>query len=213
LDDELRRTHRAFRRAARRLWARGLIAGAEGNLSLRRDDGSIWITGRGVAKAWLGRDDVALVAADGAVLRGEPSTELALHGALYATTPARAVVHAHPPTAVGFTLAHPDARWLPDAAHPELLVATGGVPITPYRRPGTSALAEAAADAARAFRVVLLGQHGALAWGESLDEAVGAIEGVEQATVMLAAAAAFGGAVDLPADEVAWLRAAGRAGR
>lgn len=214
-EDEVRGVHRALQRAARRLWERDLLAAADGNLSLRREDGSVWITGAGVPKAWLRREDVARVGADGASLTGRPSTEWPLHQAVYLATPARAVVHAHPPTAVGFTLAHPDARWLPDGALPEVILATGGVPITPYERPGTAALGAAAAGLAPAHRVILLGRHGALAWGESLDEAVGAIERVEHAAQMLAAASSFGGAVDLPTAEIGWLRgrAQARGGR
>ena len=55
-------------------------------------------------------------------------------------------------------------------------------------------------------RVMILARHGALAWGESLEEAYNGIERIEHASVILAAAHAMGGITCLPADEFARLR-------
>jgi L-fuculose-phosphate aldolase len=55
-------------------------------------------------------------------------------------------------------------------------------------------------------RLMILARHGALAWGESLDEAYNGIERLEHAAVTLGHAQALGGLTTLPADEVARLR-------
>ncbi len=200
--------HRSLRAAAQRLWRRDLLAAADGNLSVRLDPQHVAVTGAGVHKAWLTADDVAVVRLDGTVLRGRPSTELDLHLRVYRTVPeASAVVHAHPPTAVGFTLAFPLAEQLDATCLPEVILAVGRVPIAPYGRPGTPALGDSVERLLAKHRVILLARHGALAWGATLSEAVGAIERVEHAAKMLAAARAFGGAVPLPEGELAVLRA------
>lgn len=88
-------------RAAEDFYRRGWMAGTAGNLSLRQDDGSFWITASGKAKGALGRLDFLRIAPDGSVLeRGReadrPSAETSLHSVLYGLEPrARAVYHVH----------------------------------------------------------------------------------------------------------------------
>jgi L-fuculose-phosphate aldolase len=188
--------------AGRALHARDLLAGCDGNLSVRLADGRVAITRSGVNKSRMGVDDLCLVGARGDVITGTPSTELAMHLAVYRRCPAaRAVVHAHPPTAVGFTLANPDATALPWDALPEVVLAMGVVPVVGYARPGSDALAASLARHLPDARVLLLARHGVVAWGESLDEACDGVERVEHAARMLLHARAFGGPVPLPPDE------------
>ena len=56
--------------AGRRLHGAGLLAAADGNLSLRLPDGRIALSPSGVAKARLCPEDLALLAPDGRVLSG-----------------------------------------------------------------------------------------------------------------------------------------------
>lgn len=100
--------------ACRSLHAQGLLAAADGNVSLRLEDGRVAITPRGVAKATLRREDFAFLDLDGTIFSGHPSSERLMHLAVYRTCPeAKAVVHAHPVTAIAWSLAHPDADELP----------------------------------------------------------------------------------------------------
>jgi methylthioribulose-1-phosphate dehydratase len=86
---------------ARRLYARGWMAGTAGNLSLRQPDGSFWITASGKCKGALAAGDFLRLAPGGAVLeRGRagdrPSAEACLHDAVYALFPAAgACYHVH----------------------------------------------------------------------------------------------------------------------
>jgi len=213
--------------ACRRLHAGGLLAGAEGNLSLRLSDGSLLVTASGVDKARIAATQVLRVHMDGTehhdarnirssrdahdvrptlsasdrALRA--SSELKMHLALYAARPdVQAVVHAHPPAATGFAAA---GRALPADVLPELPVVVGPVALVPYARPGTQALADAIAACALDHEVFLLANHGVTAVGHSLNDAVLRLESVEQAARILLVSTLLGGAVPLPAGEAAAL--------
>lgn len=87
--------------ASRLFYSRGWMMGTAGNLSLRLEDGTFWITASGKLKGRLGRGDFLRMAPGGEVLdRGRPgdrpSAETSLHDAIYALFPeARACYHVH----------------------------------------------------------------------------------------------------------------------
>jgi L-fuculose-phosphate aldolase len=197
-----------IRDACARLHARGLLAAADGNVSVRLPDDTVLLTPAGVNKARLPPGSLARVALDGGVLEGRPSTERAMHLAVYRACPeARVVVHAHPPTATAWTLARPELGELPTDSLPELLLAAGRVPIVPYARPGTEEMGTALLPFLPMYRLLLLSRHGALAWGESMEEAINGIERVEHSALILKAAEELGGSTPLPAAELEALRA------
>jgi L-fuculose-phosphate aldolase len=197
-----------IRDACARLHARGLLAAADGNVSVRLADDSVVITPAGANKANLHPGSLARVTLDGGILEGRPSTERAMHLAVYRASPeARVVVHAHPPTAIAWTVARPELSELPTDALPELLLAAGRVPIVPYARPGTEEMGAVLLPFLPAHRLLLLARHGALAWGESMEEAVNGIERVEHSALILKAAVELGGLSPLPPLELEALRA------
>jgi L-fuculose-phosphate aldolase len=197
-----------IRDACARLHARGLLAAADGNLSVRLADDSVLITPAGANKANLRPGSLARVTLDGGILEGRPSTERAMHLAVYRASPeARVVVHAHPPTAIAWTVARPELTELPTDALPELLLAAGRVPIVPYARPGTEEMGAVLLPFLPAHRLLVLSRHGALAWGESMEEAVNGIERVEHSALILKAAVELGGLSQLPPLELEALRA------
>jgi L-fuculose-phosphate aldolase len=197
--------------ACRRLHARNLLAAADGNVSVLLEDGRIAITPSGVAKARLDPGHMALLDREGTLLEGRPSTERLMHLAVYRACPeARAVVHAHPPTAIAWSLARPDLAFLPAEALPEVILAAGSIPVVPYARPGTAAMGEVLEPFLPRHRLMVLARHGGLAWGESLEEAVNGLERLEHVCQILKAAQDLGGARPLPAPEVEALREARR---
>src|SRR4051812_20538539 len=89
----------AIVRVCRRLYERGLIAGPDGNVSVRLPDGTILATPGGMSKVDVEARDLVLVDAGGKVLAGDraPSSELRMHLRVYQRRPdIQAVVHAHP---------------------------------------------------------------------------------------------------------------------
>jgi L-fuculose-phosphate aldolase len=194
--------------AGRRLHAGGLLAASDGNLSLRLADGRIAMTPSGVPKAKVKREDLAYLALDGTILSGRPSSERAMHLAIYRAVPeARAIVHAHPPTAIAWSLARPELGELPSDGLPEVILAAGRIPIVPMAIPGTEAMGTNLLPFLPNHRLMILARHGGLCWGEHLDEATGGIERLEQVAEILWKAETLGGAKPLPEDELLELHA------
>lgn len=190
----------------RRLYGRNMLAAADGNVSVRLPTGNILITRSGQSKAFMDINSFAEVTLENQVLRGSPSSERLMHLAVYQhVTAARAVVHAHPPAAIAWTVSNPRDENLPVEFLSELILAVGRVPIVPYTRPGTSEMGSRLLPYLHECRVMLLARHGAVAWGETLEEALWGIERVEHAAQILRDAKMMGGMEPLPADEVAAL--------
>ena len=198
----------AIVRAGSRLAAAGLVAGPDGNISVRFGDAQLLVTPSGANKGLLRTADIVLVDLDGRPVRGErgqPSSELLLHLALYrARTDVGAVVHAHPPTATGFALAGED---LMAPLLPEVILQAGGVPLVPYALPGSQALADAVASAAERHDALLLANHGAVAFGGTLEAAVQCMESVEHAARIVLVARQLGRVTPLTPEQVQALTA------
>lgn len=184
-----------------------MLAAGDGNISYRCDDGKILITPRGQNKAFVSPDEFAAITLSNEIIRGEPSSERLMHLQVYNSCPqARCVVHAHPPHAIAWSIANPELKFLPTDALPEVILGIDAIPIVPYARPGTTEMAEALRGQIKHYRALILGRHGAIAWGESIIEAYNGIERIEHAAMVLQLADTLGGAQALPSEELAWLR-------
>ncbi len=189
----------------RRLWERGLIAGPEGNVSVRSGANRVLVTPAGMSKVDLAPDDLVAVTLDGRRARAptSASSELAVHIVIYSARPdVRAVVHAHPPIATAFAVAGevPNPRALPEG-----IVFVGNVALIPYERPGTQALADRLAPALAAHDAFLLANHGAVTVGPSLTVAHQRMECLEQTARILLAARLVGRVNELSPAQVAEL--------
>ena len=162
----------------RRLYARGLIGGNEGNVSVRRGD-SLLVTPAGVCKGFLTPEMIVRTDLEGRPQGGgRASTEILMHTAVYRRrADVRAVVHAHPPTATGFAAA---GIALDRPLIAEAVVTLGAVPIIPYGQPSTSELAQSVGDAICTAHALLMANHGAITVGDSLYRAWERMETVEQ---------------------------------
>jgi ribulose-5-phosphate 4-epimerase/fuculose-1-phosphate aldolase len=185
----------------RALVGAGLVVGSGGNLSARAPGSpDCWVTAAGT---WLDRLDGDSGAfsrvriADGAVLGGHPrpSSEVALHLATYRARPdVNAIVHTHPQLSVLLTaLGHRIALVTTDHA---FYVREVGV--VPFHRPGTAALADAAAAAAAGgVNCLILAHHGCSVLADGVELAHKRVVNLEEAAVLTHAALLTG--VD-PAD-------------
>lgn len=194
------------------LHKRNLLAAADGNVSVRLSDHEILITPSGVTKAFMSSADLATISIDNEVLQGNPSSERLMHLAIYKKCPqAKAIVHAHPPTAISWSLAFPNLEFLPYKSLPEVILATGKIPFVPYARPGTEAMGENLKVFLPEYRALILSRHGAVCWGETLEEAYRGIERIEHAALILKQAIDLCGSIanleksNLPDDEIAEL--------
>jgi L-fuculose-phosphate aldolase len=183
---------------ARRVHARGWVANHEGNLTIRLGPGRILATPTATSKAEVTPEGLIVVDEAGRIVagQGKPFSELSLHLCVYAERPdARAVIHAHPPTATGFALA---GVALDRPLMAEAVVSLGpSIPTVPFAPPGPAAAA-ALAPHLRGTDVCLLAGHGVLAWGEKVEQAYLRLEHVEHLARIVLVARQLGGPQELP---------------
>jgi L-fuculose-phosphate aldolase len=164
-----------------RIYQNGMTTTSGGNLSVLEGNGDIWITPSGVDKGALTRGDMCRVAPDGTVYGPhKPSVELPFHKEAYKRRPDfRAVLHAHPPALVAFSL----ARILPDTR----LVAggyktLGEITMAPYAIPGSEELGEGiASEFQKGFDIVVLENHGVCIGASTMFDAFMKFETLEAA--------------------------------
>jgi len=150
------------------LYHRGLTTTSGGNISARDEQGVIRVTPAGPDKAHVAADDIVVIGAAGN--RRRPSSEFPLHRAIYeARSDVRAIVHAHSPALVAFSLCHE----LPDLARPPRAAAyCGPLAYVPYAPTGSDELGRRAVEAlGPRGRSALLENHGAVTLGASVSEA------------------------------------------
>src|SRR5712664_1203971 len=159
-----------------RIYADGMTTTSGGNLSIREESGDIWITPRAVDKGTLTPADVVQVKPDGKVIgKHSPSVELPFHQLAYRGRPdMRAMVHAHPPALIAFSLVRklPDTSLIPDA--PSIC---GELGMAEYGLPGSDDLgAKIARVFARGCSTVMLENHGVVTGAGNLSKAFMAFE-------------------------------------
>lgn len=190
----------------KRLHARNMLSAADGNISFKLDNQNILITPSGIAKAFMSVDDMALITLDNQIVFGNPSSERLMHLEVYRTCPeAQAVIHAHPTTAIAWSIAHPHIEKLPSDCLSEVILATGDIPFVNYARPGTKDMGEVLKPYLPRHKALILRRHGALTWGESLEEAYRGMERIENSAQILSAAQQLGGIHPLPLEEIKYL--------
>lgn len=151
-----------------RIYHNGMTTLSGGNLSIKDDNGDIWITPSGIDKGKLTPKDIMCVRADGTVIGPHrPSIEYPFHRKIYELRPDfQAIVHAHPPALVSFSIVRqvPDTRIIPQANR-----VCGPVGYAPYALPGSEKLGENIANTfAEGYNIIILENHGMAAGGSSL---------------------------------------------
>jgi L-fuculose-phosphate aldolase len=205
MTDEAATICREVAEVARLLRVRGLAVGTSGNVGARLGDGRIAITPSTLDYDAMNPDDIVIVRPDGSPSEGhrKPSSELALHVAVFAARPdVAAIVHTHSPFATAWATTRRELA----AIHYVLaaLVAPGRdtLRVAPYATFGSEELARNAVATLGADHAVLLSNHGAVAIGRTLRSALGRAERVEELAMLAWRAEQIGGATLLDADEL-----------
>jgi L-fuculose-phosphate aldolase len=157
--------------------ALGLNRGTAGNASVR-DGEYILITPSALPVAEMTEQDVVRLAADGSVLQGgKPSSEWRFHcDILNARSDVNAVVHMHSPFATTIACLRRDVP----AVHYMVAMAGGSdIRCTPYSVFGEQELSNLALEALRGRKACLLGNHGLIALGTDLVDALSVAVEVE----------------------------------
>ncbi len=178
-----------------------------GNLSIRDETGTVWITPSRVDKGSLRREDIGCIGPDG---RPEglhpPSSEHPFHQAIYRQRPdIQAIVHAHPVALVAFSICRqvPDTALFPQASH-----VCGQVGYAPYALPGSQQLGRNIADVfAQGYHCVLLENHGVVIGGADLQDAFQRFETLEFTAKIIIKASLLGQVRYLTAEQIALAQA------
>ncbi len=169
---------RAMVAAGARMDAKDLIVAAEGNLSVRLGGHSFLVTPSGISKGQLKTRDLLEVGAEGKSVFGSVTSEWPLHLRIYQERPeVQAICHAHPPWATAFSVA---GRDLDGSILTETADLMSEVPLAQRAAPGTEALAGSVGPFIKNYDAVLLGNHGVVTVGSSLEAALQLMETVER---------------------------------
>jgi len=206
-----REAREAVAEISRRMYARGLIAAADGNVSLRLGKDRMLVTPSGLSKGFLTADDIVMVDLAGRPIagRGKPTSEIKMHVFAYRERPdVQAVVHGHPPVTVALALA---GVSMAQCVLSESCLVLGAVPTAPYATPSTDEVTAALRPLIAAANAVIMDRHGALTLGRTLEEAYNRMETLEHTAKITHAARVLGPVQPLPEAEIEKLRAVARA--
>ena len=170
----------AICRVGKLLYDRNYVAANDGNISVKVGKDRLLITPSGVSKGRMTPDMLLVTDLNGTVIEGNrhPSSEGKMHLAVYRHRPdVGAVVHAHPPAATAFACA---GIPLDKPVIQEAVVFLGTVPVAPSALPGSEGVADSVAPYCRDYRALLLEYHGAVTWGETMEQAHYRLECLEQ---------------------------------
>ncbi|MCB9766085.1 MAG: class II aldolase/adducin family protein [Alphaproteobacteria bacterium] len=196
-------------RFGRLCYERHLLVAMDGNLSARLPDGSILCTQAGCHKGFLEDEHLVVIDPAGRKLRGRgrPTSEMAMHLACYDVRPdVHAIVHAHPPLSIAFTIA---GESMARCVLPEVVLTLGTVPTVEYETTGTQALADKIRPVVRDHDAILMDRHGAVCLGRDLLEAFCRLETMEHTALITKTARDLGQVRELPTDEAVKLRSMG----
>ena len=185
-----------------RIYSYGMTTTSGGNLSVREENGDLWITPGGVDKGSLTLDDIMHVAPGGRVTgRHKPSVELPFHQWIYQRRPdVAAIVHAHPPALVAFSLVRKTPNTL---LVPKMRLVCGQVGMAAYGLPGSVDLGEKIACVfADGCSAVVLENHGMVVGAPNLFRAFEAFETLDYCARLEIAARRIGTPVALTERDV-----------
>lgn len=163
-----------------RIYRSGMTTTSGGNISIKDQNGDIWITPSGVDKGSLTTKDIVCVKKDGSIVGlHKPSSEFPFHKAIFETRPElTAIIHAHPPGLVAFSI----ARQVPNTnIVPQARFICGEIGYAPYGCPGSEELGKkiAAEFKNRKYKAVIMENHGVVLGGTDMMDAYQRFETLE----------------------------------
>ncbi|MEO6740429.1 MAG: class II aldolase/adducin family protein [Chthoniobacteraceae bacterium] len=186
----------------RRIWAREYCDGNGGNISARLGPDRFICTPTGVSKGFMTPDMMCMVDGKGKQLGGtwKRSSEITTHMAIFHSTPeAVSVCHAHPVHAGAFAI---KGMQPPPRLIPELEVFVGTVAYTPYKTPGSPEIAAEIFPLAPKHQSILMGNHGVICWGKSVEDAYFKMEITDAYCRTVILAQAIPGSASIPCDKL-----------
>ncbi len=188
----------------KRIYDKGMVASNDGNISVKLNDNEFLCTPTGVSKGFMTPEYICKVDAEGNVIEANegfrPSSEIKMHLRVYKERPdVNSVVHAHPLYATTFAIA---GMGLEEPIMPEAVIALGTVPLTEYGTPSTNEIPDAVSPYLQNYDAVLLANHGALSFSDSLLNAYHKMESLEFYAQLLYQSKMIGGPKLLTDEQV-----------
>ncbi len=183
----------------RRMEAAGINQGTAGNLSVRHGEGFL-ITPSSLPYDRMTPEDIVEMGWDGSYVGRRPSSEWRFHrDILRAREDVEVVLHCHSVYATTLACHH---RTIPSFHY--MVGIAGGTTIrcARYATFGTQGLSDAAIEALEGRLACLLGQHGQIALGKTLDQALWMASEVETIARLYVQALVIGEPPVLPDDEM-----------
>ena len=189
---------------SRLCYERGYICGTEGNFSVKLAANRVLTTPAGTCKGRITEKDLVVTDAKGEPVKFDegrkPSTELKMHLTAYDQRPdVKAVVHAHPTTAVAFTVA---GLTLDQCVLPEVVCTLGNIPVAPYATPSTDEIPASIIDIVKDHDALVLDHHGALTLADKIWDAYYKLETLEHFAQTMMIAHVLGGVKPLKSSQV-----------
>ena len=188
----------------KRIYNKGMVASNDGNISVKISENEFLCTPTGVSKGFMTPEYICKVDRDGKVIQAnpgfKPSSEIKMHMRVYKERPdVQSVVHAHPLYATSFAIA---GIPLTEPIMPEAVIALGCVPIAEYGTPSTEEIPDAVSKYLQHYDAVLLANHGALSFSDSLLNAYHKMESLEFYAQLLYQSKVLGGPKQLTDSQV-----------
>jgi L-fuculose-phosphate aldolase len=179
LDTVLQHPRDQITEIIRRIYSAKLTTTSGGNISIRDNEGNIWVTPSAIDKGSLQRKDIVCVKPDGSIHgHYKPSSEFPFHKAIYEVRPEiKAIIHAHPPALVSFSIVRrlPNMNIIPQAKN-----ICGPIGYAPYAIPGGEELGQKiATEFNKGFDAVIMENHGCVVGGADLKDAFVRFETLE----------------------------------
>ncbi|QZE13947.1 class II aldolase/adducin family protein [Halosquirtibacter laminarini] len=163
-----------------KIYRRGMTTTSGGNISIKDNNGDIWVTPSAIDKGNLKEEDVICVKKDGTIVgKHKPSSEFPFHKAIYeARKDIKSIIHAHPPALVSFSI----IREIPNTKVTSLAnKICGEIGYAPYALPGSE---ELGLIIAKQFvncntKAIIMENHGTVLGGSDLEDAYCRFETLE----------------------------------
>jgi len=152
-----------FERIGKRLFAEHLVGGNFGNISVRKGDEGFFIKRTGAYLDVAG--ELVFVPLQGDAPY-DASSEYRVHREVYRKTNHKAIVHAHPPSAIAVSLVMNEV--VPEDSEGEMFCPK--IPVV-QGTAGSQDIADTVTRALSSSKVVIARGHGTFAAGKTLDEA------------------------------------------
>jgi L-fuculose-phosphate aldolase len=189
---------------ARQMVREGLVAGTSGNVSLRLplENGRelLAITPTSLYYDAISADDIPVIDFEARPIEGglPPSSEANLHIGVYRSRPGvNAVIHSHPVYASAISVT---GRDIPPILEDQVAFIGGEIKLAAYAPPGSAVMVASVIGALGEKNAVLLPNHGAVAVGRNMREAL-TVSALLEKTAKVYLLALLSGQVNLLPEE------------